>query len=225
MTLFSIIRRSAALAGAFIQFASAGEPVTEVRNGNIFLRPAEGAIRQLTTSGRDSLPVISPDGQSVVFARAVADKKIATGSGDVEAAELWQIRADGTEPERLVAPREAEDMKDVIASFSDIQFSTDGRSVFFVTPAYATSGAVHVVDLNTRKEHFVMAGSDLEVVRSGEYRDCLLVGQHRYFIGGGSYDWIWLFRPDGKEIGPVGESAENFKATYCQTEEKPGTKR
>ena len=38
--------------------------------------------------------------------------------------------------------------------------------------------------------------------------------QHRYFLGGGSYDWYWLLRPDGKEVGPVGETTENFEATY-----------
>jgi len=51
------------------------------------------------------------------------------------------------------------------------------------------------------------------VVTSGEYKDCLLVQQHKYFVGGGSYDWFWLLRPDGKEVGPVGEDTENFETT------------
>jgi hypothetical protein len=54
----------------------------------------------------------------------------------------------------------------------------------------------------------------LKVVPSGEYKDCLLVQQHRYFVGSGSYDWYWLLRPDGKEVGPVGEDTSNFEATY-----------
>ena len=56
-------------------------------------------------------------------------------------------------------------------------------------------------------------GTDVKIVPSGEYKDCLLVQQHRYFVGGGSYDWFWLVRPDGKELGPVGEDTENFLAT------------
>ena len=112
-------------------------------------------------------------------------------------------------------------MQNVIATFEDVNSSSDGRCVFFVTPAYATSGAVHVVDTTSGKERFLMAGNGLEVIHSGEYRDCLLVGQHRYFIGGGSYDWIWLFRPDGKEIGPVGEDATSFKELYCPEEKQP----
>ena len=39
-----------------------------------------------------------------------------------------------------------------------------------------------------------------------QYRDDIAVSQHRYFVFGGSYDWVWLFSPTGREIGPVGES-------------------
>ena len=62
----------------------------------------------------------------------------------------------------------------------------------------------------------VCPAAEFEVVSSGHYRDDLLVQQHRYFIGGGSYDWYWLLKPDGKEIGPVGEDTENFKTTYLE---------
>lgn len=217
----SIIVRVSAVLAILFQFALAAEPAVEAKDGNIFLRAADGAAKQLTQSGQDSAPVLSPDGRWIVFVRKLPGKTIATGSGDVDATELWQIRADGKEPTLLVAPRADEDARDLIATFRDVNFSTDGRLVYFVTPAYATSGAVHVVDTTNRKRRFVLAGSGVEVVSSGEYKDCLLVEQHRYFIGGGSYDWIWLFRPDGKEIGPVGENSENFKEIHCPEMLKP----
>jgi hypothetical protein len=219
------IWRVLALAGVALRLANAAEPTVEAKGGNVFLHSRDGEAKQLTRSGRDSAPVLSPDGGWIVFVRTLAGKKISTGSGDIDAAELWQISASGKEPTRLVAPREAENMRDVIATFEDVAFSSDGRYVFFVTPAYVTSGTVHVVDTTSGKEHFLMAGGGLEVIHTGEYRDCLLVGQHRYFIGGGSYDWIWLFRPDGKEIGPVGEDATNFKELYCPEEKKPRKER
>ena len=208
-----------------VQAADEPRPIVEATSGNIFLRSQTGEATQLTASGRDSTPVLSPDGRWIVFVRAVPGKKISTGLDFIDAAELWQMRASGKEPTRLVAPREAENMQNVIATFENIQFSSDGRWVFFVTPAWATSGAVHVVDTTNGKERFLMAGSELEVIHSGEYRDCLLVRQHRYFIGGGSYDWIWLFRPDGKEIGPIGEDATNFKELYCPEQKKSGNQR
>jgi hypothetical protein len=52
---------------------------------------------------------------------------------------------------------------------------------------------------------FIQPANELEVITSGEYQGYLALQQHRYFIGGGSYDWYWLFTPDGKEIGPLGE--------------------
>lgn len=210
-----------ALIGLALQLAGAAESTVEAKGGDIFFHSQGGETKHLTTVGHDSAPVLSPDGRWIVFLRAVVGKKISTGSGDTDAAELWQISTSGKEPTRLIAPHESANMQSVIATFEDVQFSSDGRYVFFVTPAYVTSGAVHILDTTNGKEHFLMAGSGLEVIHSGEYRDCLLVGQHRYFLGGGSYDWIWLFRPDGKEIGAVGEDATNFKDLYSPDEKKP----
>ena len=42
------------------------------------------------------------------------------------------------------------------------------------------------------------------------------MNQHRYFLGPGSYDWFWLFRPDGTEVGPVGEDTEDFKSLHVK---------
>ena len=187
--------------------------IVSVKDGNVFITDAAGQLRQLTDSGRDSDPALAPNGQTIAFVRALPERKVSTGSGD-DNSEIWCIRTDGSHAERMVAPRAAPKMQDVLGQLAAPQFSADGRRLFFETTAWATSGAVHVLDLATRKEHFVCAGNNLEIVRTGEYRDCLLIQQHRYFIGGGSYDWFWLFRADGKEVGPVGEDTDTFHATF-----------
>ena len=217
--MIKIIAAAAWMGFGYTSTLTAAEPTVSVKDGNIILNTAQGEAKTLTKSGRDSAPLLSPDGKWIVFVRALPGKQISTGSGDVDAAELWQIDAAGKEPLLLVAPRDAEDVQQVIATFTDLQFSTDGRLVYFVTPAWATSGAVHVVDTTNRKERFVIAGNGLKVIPTGEYKDCLLLAQHRYFLGGGSYDWFWLFRPDGKEVGPVGEDISNFMELYCPQEE------
>ena len=185
-----------------------------VKDGNIQFTDKSGKMTALTSSGRDSDPLLAPDGKWVAFVRKVDGKKIATGSDEMEPTELWQVRVDGKEPSLLLRCRESEKMESAIAGFENLQFSTNGKLLYFVTPAWATSGAVHVVDTTNRKERYLFPGNNLKLVPSGEYKDCLLVQQHRYFIGGGSYDWFWLLRPDGKEVGPVGEDTENFEATY-----------
>ncbi len=186
-----------------------------IRDGNVCIVTG-GEAKKLTNSGHDSEPVVAPDGKWIVFVRTLPGKKISTGSGDADAAELWQIRADGKDPTCLVRSKPSDKPEMVLAGFSKPQFSSNGKLVYFLSEAWTTSGALHVVDTTNAKEHFVCPAAEFEVVLSGEYRDHLLVQQHRYFIGGGSYDWYWLLKPDGKEVGPVGEDTENFKTTYLK---------
>jgi WD40-like Beta Propeller Repeat len=205
-----------ALGIAFTALGVAAKSVSAIA-GNIYLTDDGGTARQLTFSGRDSGPVLSPDGLWIVFIHALSGQRILTNSGDeLEPTQLWQIGANGKNATRLLRCRLSEKMEEVIAEFADPQFSSDGRYVYFTTHAWTTSPAVHVVDTTNAKEHFVCPGGSLEVLRSGQYRDCLLVRQHRYFLGGGSYDWFWLLRPDGNEIGPVGEDPSNFKELYLK---------
>jgi hypothetical protein len=198
---------------ATVPFAAFAQTVS-VKDGNIQFTDKAGKTTAITSSGRDSAPVLAPDGKWVAFVRKVDGKKVATGSDEEEPTELWQVRIDGKEPSLLVKCRAAEKMESVIGGFDSVQFSTNGKLLYFVTPAWATSGAVHVVDTTNRKERYLFPGNNLKVVPAGEYKDCLLVQQHKYFVGGGSYDWFWLLRPDGKEVGPVGEDTETFEATY-----------
>ena len=154
-------------------------------------------------SAQDSQHVVSPDGKWNVFVRTLPGKEISTGIGGSAATELWQTSADGKNATVLVRAKESDEGSSNLAAFSDLQFSTDGRYVFFLSDAFATTRALHVVDTTNGKEHFICAAGSFQVIRSGEYRDCLLVGQRRYFIAGGVYFGLWIFRPDGKEIGPV----------------------
>ena len=197
-----------------VLIAQAHAQKVSVQNGNVCISTAAGKTKLLTNSGRDSEPVISPDGKYIVFVRTVPGKAMPTGSGEADSTDLWQIRADGKEPIALVRSKPSEKMETLLAGFSKPQFSSNGKLVYFLSEAWTTSGALHVVDTTNAKEHFVCPAAEFEVVRSGEYRDHLLVQQHRYFIGGGSYDWFWLFKPDGTEVGPIGEDTANFKATY-----------
>jgi hypothetical protein len=198
---------------AAVPFPAFSQTVS-VKDGNIQFTDKSGKTTALTSSGRDSAPVLAPDGKWVAFVRKVDGKKIATGSDEVDPTELWQVRVDGKEASLLLRCRESQKPESLIAAFETLQFSTNGKLLYFVTPAWATSGAVHVVDTTNRKERYLFPGNNLKIVPAGEYKDCLLVQQHKYFVGGGSYDWFWLLRPDGKEVGPVGEDTETFEATY-----------
>jgi dipeptidyl aminopeptidase/acylaminoacyl peptidase len=175
--------------------------------GNVqFRSDTSAAVQPLTTSGLDTSPTISPGHEWVAFIRRTPKNFISTGAGDEEAHELWVVKIDGTDSRKLVGGRQANKMENVLAGLANPQFSPDGRNIYFESAAWATSGAIHVVDRNTGAEHFVCSGSLISIVPRGNYIGHLIVSQHRYFLVGGSYDWIWLLSAAGQEVGPLGDS-------------------
>jgi len=179
--------------------------------GNIFIE-RNGVKTQLTKSEADVDPVLSPNGAHVVYTRQGRGRSVpgydlgqfcvATPRPD----ELRQVNIDGTGDKLLLGGRKG-DGEAQLCDFRSKQFSSDGRWIFFLSPGWTTSGALHVYDTRTHKQHFLIPANDLLVLNfcSGKYRDDLVVQSHRYFVFGGSYDWYWLYDPTGKkELGPLG---------------------
>jgi hypothetical protein len=194
------------------------QPALAARNaravhGNIVVMDGKSTPRTLTFGGHDSDPVLSPDGKRVVFVRHLAGAALKDCSADASVAtpvELWSVSTDGSGAKKLLGLKSANDVKATLCAFNAAQFSSNGRLLYFTTPAWATSGAVHVYDFGSGREHFVTDGDNLAVLAqcmSPGYRDTLVVTKHKYFAMGGSYDWYWLVAPNGKELGPLGESA------------------
>ncbi len=198
---------------------AAGPSVTEDK-GNIVLVEAGGKKRKLTSSGQDSQPSLSPDGKAIVFVRR-GSSKLESTSGEVEANELWWSDTMGGKPRRLVRSAGSDDPKKFLGALASPQFSPDGKTVFFLSAAWATSGAIHKVDVATGKVHFVAPGNSLEVITRGEHRGRLIAQQHKYFLAGGTYDWFWVLEPDGREVGPIGEDVSAFRELYLSEEPAP----
>src|SRR4051812_5689301 len=116
-TIFAILSFAIALP-AFAQTVS-------VKDGNVQFTNKSGKTTALTSSGRDSGPILAPDGKWVAFVRKVEGKKIATGSDEMDPTELWQVRVDGQEPSLLLRCRASEKPESLIAAFENLQFSTD----------------------------------------------------------------------------------------------------
>jgi dipeptidyl aminopeptidase/acylaminoacyl peptidase len=191
------------------------------KDGNVFITDRSGQTKKVTTLGRDSQPSLSPDRRRIAFVRSTPGKTVQTSLGDAEATELWLVDGDGEQLELLVSGKEDGDPKKSLADFSSPQFSTDGRKIYFMSVGWVTSGAVHVVDIQSKRESFVSPGNTLEVIQKGKYRGYLIVQEHKYFFGAkaGSYDHYWLLTPNGREIRHIGgeHNYRNFKNTLTSS--------
>jgi len=200
--LWCVVLVLAGLPSAFAETVS-------VKDGNIFVDS-----RQITGGGRDSDPLLAPDGRHVVFTRSgppssAMDNCSPDSKKPANAISLWIADDSGAHAAMLAVGHAADKPEDAICAFNNKAFDSSGRRLYFSTPAWATSGATHVIDLGTGQQQFFVAGDLAKVLAScsdDQHVDDVIVSQHRYFVFGGSYDWYWLFGPDGKEIGPVGES-------------------
>jgi hypothetical protein len=177
--------------------------------GNIFIERA-GTKTQLTKSEQDAEPVLSPDGKYVVYTRQGRARsgydlgQFCTTTPNRD--ELRQVNVDGTEDKPLINGRRG-DAEDQLCVFRNKQFSSDGRRLYFLSPAWTATGALHVYDTRTHKERYLMPANDLLVLNfcSGEHKDDIVIEAHRYFVFGGSYDWYWLYDSTAKkELGPLG---------------------
>lgn len=179
--------------------------------GNIFIE-RDGVKTKLTKSEQDVDPVLSPDGGTVVYTRKGRGRSVPgydLGQFCVDTPkpdELRAVNADGGDDRLLLEGRKGE-AEAQLCDFRSKQFSSDGRRLYFLSPGWTTSGALHVYDLRTREQRFLLPANDLLVLNfcPGKYQDNLVVEQHRYFVFGGSYDWYWLYDLTGKkELGPIG---------------------
>jgi hypothetical protein len=62
--------------------------------------------------------------------------------------------------------------------FASPHWSLDGKYVYFLSAAWATSAALHQVDVSTGAERFVIDAEDLKIIQNGPYRGMFLISRH-----------------------------------------------
>ena len=190
--------------------AAAATPHVAVQSGDIAYTGADGVTRLLTRGGGYSDPALSPDGHTVAFIHTDAP---AASTDDNAPTSLWVADGLTGAARRLAGPKPANDPKADFASFNTPVFSLDGGFVYVTAMAWATSGAVHQVSLATGQQRFVIDGGVSAVIRTGPWRGYLLVQRHMYHPAPayGSYDPVYVVRPDGKQtfIVPGSDKTED----------------
>src|SRR5207237_1500882 len=104
------------------------------------------------------------------------------------------INVDGSGDQLLLTGHKGEPERQ-LCDFRSKQFSADARRLYFLTPAWASSGALHVYDMRAGEEHFLMPAKGLLVLSfcPNKYKDHLIVLSRRNLLLGGSYDWYLLY--------------------------------
>ncbi len=152
----------------------------------------------------------SADGRRVVFTRVVEGRFLAAPSGDsLPVSELCVANvAGGGERVLLVAGAKRHRNGSPVAGFWSPQFSPDGRTVWFASPATVTSDVACALDLEGGAMREVCGANSLRVIRRGPRAGCLVVEQHRYRKGGGSYDWLYLVDARGRTLRTLGDPGD-----------------
>ena len=167
----------------------------------------------------------STDGQCVAWVQDTPAQLVSTGCGDSNATELWMIREPKGQPVLLVRGRANADITKTIADIRDPCFSLNGKLVYFVSAAWATSGSIQCVDVRTGKVRFISDGNSVEVIRRGPDAGKLLVSRslinldkNGESLGRDSY--AWLVSGGGRPIAEIGldgsQRVEEFRRTYVE---------
>jgi dipeptidyl aminopeptidase/acylaminoacyl peptidase len=131
--------------------------IVYAKAGNIWIQTADD-VRQLTDSGRDSMPSFSFDGEWVFFIRETTGKALWPVDGrrtwyDLLTPEVVRVPADGSAPpEQVVSGRMRANNSQWFAWMRQPVVSPDGNRIALTTDVTAPSEgvALHFLDLETK---------------------------------------------------------------------------
>jgi hypothetical protein len=190
--------------------------------GNIFYIQSSHHTIQITHSEKDSDPVLSLDKKLIAFVR-IGNQVIPKGcNGNTETNYGNQILIYdiATKKERLLVASNFQCYKPErqIIDPSELTFSPDSKTLYFLTSAWTTSGALHGINIDGTHQRYIAPANSLEVITKGTYKGYFIINEHRYFVPpSGSYDWYWLVSPNGKNEEPFGEEVTNEQKNFIES--------
>ena len=217
----------------FLLFScAAAEAAVQIKDRNIFYEN-KGKTKRITSAGRDEAAKLNPAREWIYFVRDVEGKwvgeryfppKGVKNKDRILKQELWRVKTDGTCAKMLFRSERASidgpDPDCAIATVGNIQFSPSGDKVYFETSEWVASAGLHVMNAEGSHERLLGGGNGTRILISASgsdkgknndnYQGYIVTNQHRYWLFGGSYDWYWLFTPDFKEVGALGEDFASF---------------
>ena len=158
-----------------------------------------GEQRLLEMPQRPDAPVFSPDGSAVLFRMR--------RSSASQASDLWTVRLDGSDPQRLTS--------DVDASAGPVDghsWSPDGTRIVFLAADAASRGGhrAHIVNRDGTQRRLLFPASNCEFTRAAEWAPH---GEFLAVLQSCQEEGFVLVSPEGRRLGAVAAGDLRFAGT------------
>lgn len=144
--------------------------------------------------------VWSPSGRHAAFTTEQ------DGEGDTSCpTALHELHLDTMSVQRLLEARTGERPEEDLSCFYNVKYSADGAFVYFMTPAWFTSGALQAFDRRTGEVRFIIDGGPYLVIGRGPLEGMLIVLRRKYpdDMDDGAYEEFDLVDPKTGTANPL----------------------
>ena len=179
--------------------SAAVPPTVSVEAGNVIYTDDARNGFPLTSDARNSQAVLSSDGATVVYIKTLGPGQ---NGADGDWNELWLCTTADRICRVLLKPAVGDKPENDLSGITHPIFSLNGNFVYVQTRGWATSDAIHQVNVATGVQKFVADANSMQLIENAKYAGDLLVVQHRYHDAPeyGSYDPTNVIDPTGKVL-------------------------
>jgi Tol biopolymer transport system component len=186
------------------------------KEGNIYIKDKTGKNKQLTNKNKDYESKLSPNRKQVIFIRAVNPCPFTEETGWLfsDFDEIWSMDIDGNNQHRIVENNYSEgmDMGNYIGSFGSLNFSPDGKYIYFLCQNCATDAILYKADADGSNIRKLSNAHQLDVIGGNpkdKYYGHLVAGKRKSSKGEAIKWTVVLLDSDGKEVEEI-EDLEKF---------------
>ena len=189
----------------FFSFSIAFGGTVNVQKGNI-VYVENGKSKQLTESGRDKNPILSPKQDWIYFIRqGQVNQEQVKKSGD----EIWRVKIDGSSLAKLHKEIELENNNG--GAIDEIHISPDGLRIYFQASKFATGSSLEVMNSDGTNLQYLGPAEVMKIILEGKYAGYILASQGRVEKDKGRFWQFYLFTPNLEhEIAVLGEDPSAF---------------
>ncbi len=177
----------------------------------IYIIDIKGKKLQITFKGRDYEPKLSPDGKRIIFIRAVKDCPFTEDLGwfPLDFDEVWSVNIDGSNERCIIKNNYSEkpDMNNYLGCFDDLNFSPDGKYIYFLCQNCASNAVLYRANSDGTNIKRLCSAYEVDVIGGNpedEYYGYIVAGVKKNQEDTGVYKWTSvILDSDGNEVREI----------------------